>query len=200
MCNPDRMFTKTIVRTQYLQELWIHASKLSQIGLQITSDGRPIIEKENCFQSINEDVLQKSVLHCNHYPIQSYDWFRRIKMTRGSAAMARNDKVRTIDYYNSFDSHSNQMVDDELVLKRGQLRISYGSGSGSGSGIYRDVTTNVYQHFLNRTRDKIIIDKSIVFNNYFGDPVPGQVKYLIVRQDNSLKIYPEKHETIIINM
>jgi len=194
MISTERMFTKTILRTQYLVSLGIHSSHVVGAIQQITSDGQPIIEKDPCYQSISEKTLAKSALHNNHYPIQSYEWFRQIKMTRGSAAMAANDKVRTNSYYNSFDSHSNQIIDNELAEKRGKFKAYYGTET------YWDVTRHVYRYFTNPTNTKIIIDKSIIFNDYFGDPKPGRIKSFIVRQNGHLTAYPETHNTITITL
>jgi len=200
MRDADHMFIKTIVRTKYLTRMEIHCSGIQAPSVnvqQITSDGQPADLVDPSFQSISEEILKKSALHLNHYPIQSYEWFRRVKMPRGSAAMAVNDKVRTIGYYNSFDSHSNQIIDEELCRKHNQIKVYY------GAGVYFDVTRKVLNHF--RQVDpvtrvvRIVIDDQVKFNEFFGDPCPGKVKNLVVRQKSRLTIYPEtKHGPITI--
>lgn len=194
MINNDRILTKTVIRTKYLVKMSLHFSITVAGTKEITSDGQLIPNKKE-HQYIDEQILKHSMLHCNHYPIQSFDWFRRIKMTRGSANTTVNDKVRTVDYYNSFDLHSNQINDNELSLKRNIVRAYYGIET------YIDVTRIMYQHFTNQSLKKIIIDENIMFNNYFGDPVPSKEKYLIIRQRNRLKIYPENnHGKIVIDV
>jgi len=194
MLNNDKMLTKTIIRTRYLSKMGIHCSILNELsGREITSDMNPITGNEKHFQCINENVLSKSQLHCNHYPIQSYEWYRNVKMTRGSANTAVNDKVRTITYYNSFDEHASRLQDNELSIKRNQLKIYYGAGT------YLDVTRIVYKQFMDKL-GKIMIDDKIGFNDIFGDPVPSVEKYLLVRQNKKLTVYPEmEHGLIVIN-
>lgn len=197
MIDNENMLTKTLSRTKYLTRMSIHYSITSPIVAQspiveITSDGKicgPNQKQSLTSKNISEEILKSSMLHCNHYPIQSFEWFKKIKMSRGSACSANNDKVRTQEYYNSFDSHSNQMADIELMIKRNKLRVYYGE---------IDVTPDIFQFYVKK-ENKIIIEEGVVLNNYFGDPQPHVVKYLIIKQNNSLCVYPEdKHGKIII--
>lgn len=195
MNSNNQILTKTIVRTTYLQSIWIHKSVTVQDARQITSDGRNA--GSDNYQLITEPILKQSVLHCNHYPLQSYEWFRRIKMTRGSASTSVNDTVRTIDYYNSFESHSNQINDRELADKWGKIRFYYGLGT------YRDVTRKVYMQFFDPVQNHIMINKSANFNQCFGDPCRGSSKCLIIQYQyqHRLSIYPEAgHDQIIIKL
>lgn len=195
MIDTERILTKTIVKTKYLIKMSIHFSVVDPTNTrEITSDNQDIPPvQSDTFKKISEEILQKSFLHCNHYPIQSYEWFKKIKMSRGSASSEKNDKIRTIEYYNSFDSHSNQVSDKELSMKRDFFKAYY------GNVVYFDVTRQLYKKFMNQS--KIIIEDNEVFNNNFGDPSPHVQKYLIIRQGCQLKIYPEeKHGKIIINL
>ena len=60
--------------------------------------------------------IQENELQLNHYAIQSKDFFRNVKMTRGSASTNKNDKVRTWDYFKKYDK--NQHFDNLLSAKR----------------------------------------------------------------------------------
>lgn len=44
------------------------------------------------------------VFALNHYPLQSVEFFTKVKMTRGSACHARHDDVRTQEYFNSYNN------------------------------------------------------------------------------------------------
>ena len=55
-----------------------------------------------------ETNLKSNLLQLNHYPIQSLDWFRRIKMTRGSASTAKYDNVRNEAYFHAYDHNQRQ--------------------------------------------------------------------------------------------
>ena len=64
---------------------------------------------------INENILSNAPLHLNHYAIQSYDWFMKIKATRGDATVS--DNVRNAKYFWDYDKVSNDIEDTELVDK-----------------------------------------------------------------------------------
>ncbi|MEO0236652.1 MAG: glycosyltransferase family 92 protein [candidate division WOR-3 bacterium] len=198
MYNKDKILTKTIVRTKNLIKFNIHCSLVDKNTSEITSDGKPITytppNNNAVFQNIDEEILQQSALHCNHYPIQSFNWFKKIKMTRGSASSIRNDKVRTLDYFNSFNSHANQIPDLELRTKRYNFKVYY------GNDFYLDVTRHVIKHFYAVDNKQLNISPEIQFNQYFGDPTPGVPKYLIIRQNGQLKVYPEHdHGKIVLD-
>lgn len=198
MIDNDHMLTKTLVRTKYLEKITIHYSIVAKTAgvTEITSDGKLVNEPPSPSKLIDENILQHSALHCNHYPLQSYKWFQQIKMTRGSASSVRNDTVRTVEYFNSFESHSCQINDLELANKRNRIKIYYGCDD------YLDVTRICLKNFGGAPRppSPLVIDNSIVLNHYFGDPQPGKEKYLVVRQGAKLTIYPEtNHGTITID-
>lgn len=199
MSDSERILTKTIIRTKYLKKMCIHSAQISdQPSKMVLSNGQIVTKTTDECQPTNEQILQTSYLHCNHYPIQSFQWFKKIKMNRGSANVVANDKIRTIAYYNSFDGHSNQLLDQELALKRNKLKICYGIDNGNGN--YYDVTRLVVKKFTGPDGHRITINNDINFNDCFGDPSPGQTKYLIVYQNHNLKIYDElNHGPIVIN-
>lgn len=194
-----RSLTKTLISTRYLTHIGIHHSSIETNGVksvEITSDHEPLSGHDIYIQSISEEILQNSKLHCNHYPIQSYECFRKVKMTRGDANSATQDKARDINYFNAYDSHAEQKTDQELTEKRNNLRIYYGSAESP-----IDVTRKVICQFLDRETGMIKIDDHVGFNQCFGDPVIGVEKYLIIRQSFSLKVYPEHdHGKIEINL
>ena len=63
-------------------------------------------------KEINLQVLKNSPLHLNHYAIQSWDWFKKIKMTRGAADSISSDNVRDENYFKKYDR--NDIIDTEL--------------------------------------------------------------------------------------
>jgi len=102
---------KSILRTRYVTHFGIHSSETT--GTSITSD--------NCttssFSAIDESILQKSCLHLNHYCIQSYDWFMKVKSTRGAADSSTHENLRNETYFKSYDAVSNDKEDIELSIK-----------------------------------------------------------------------------------
>ena len=115
-------FCKCIVRTDTVLKLGIHCSKLYS---NITTDSNNKSIEKLPFIPCNENILKSQHLHLNHYAIRSFDWFTRVKMTRGSANSqgAANSKSR-IAYFKEFDAVSNDIDDFELKKKNINLELS----------------------------------------------------------------------------
>lgn len=108
-------FCKCIVRNKSLVNFGIHCSNVKP---KITKDSNNQIIIKLPFIPCNENILNSQNLHLNHYAIRSFDWFTRIKMTRGSAASQKaSDHKSKISYFNSFDRVSNDIDDFELKNK-----------------------------------------------------------------------------------
>jgi hypothetical protein len=90
---------KSICRTYNLKKLKIHSHE---------QNGKLIFLPE--FTS--EKILKNSPLHLNHYAIQSWDWFKKIKMTRGACDSINSDNVRDENYFKKYDN--NDIIDTEL--------------------------------------------------------------------------------------
>jgi len=98
--------SKSIVKTQYLKKIDIHEHRVVG-GVQYNDP------KNRFFMPINEEILQNSCLHLNHYAVQSLDWFMRVKATRGACDNQIN--IRDENYFRNFDH--NDMEDLELANK-----------------------------------------------------------------------------------
>jgi hypothetical protein len=48
--------------------------------------------------------IANKLIKLNHYPIQSLEFFKKVKMTRGSANVSKHDKVRDMEYFKRYDS------------------------------------------------------------------------------------------------
>ena len=57
--------------------------------------------------------IENDKIKLNHYPIQSLEYFTKVKMTRGSACKVANDSVRDMDYFIRYDKDTN-FADNEL--------------------------------------------------------------------------------------
>jgi hypothetical protein len=112
--NIKYSFTKCIVRPKYLNNFDIHGH-CPNPNNSITSDNLSHnIHSNNQFCKIDEDILAQSNLHLNHYAIQSFEWFMRIKATRGALNDIKQNNVRNEQYFRQFDSVSNDITDLEL--------------------------------------------------------------------------------------
>ena len=99
---------KSIVKTKFLKKFEIHEHSVTG-GIQYNEPNNRF------FMSINEDILQNSCLHLNHYAIQSFEWFMRIKATRGDISSASENNIRNEAYFRGYDW--NHIEDLELANK-----------------------------------------------------------------------------------
>lgn len=118
------IYSKCIVRTKYLLKLDIHSSNTSNKNY-LTS----YIQKNNhihnnkCFVRINEEILENSALHLNHYAIQSFNWFMKVKATRGAADAASSENIRNKEYFKEYnlndidDSELSNIINNKVILK-----------------------------------------------------------------------------------
>jgi hypothetical protein len=106
---------KCITRTRKLKKIDIHKSRTNANGLIITSDGNVKEHDDNNFVYTSEEMLKDSCLHLNHYAIQSWEFFSKIKMTRGDLSSSSSDHIRDKKYFDAYDN--NIVLDDELHNK-----------------------------------------------------------------------------------
>jgi len=104
---------KTIVRTKYINEYSIH--KHYTINENKVTPNETSAEIYDVFVNINEDILNTSYLQLNHYCIQSYSWFMKVKATRGDVSSITIESIRDTTYFKEYDI--NDMEDLELSLK-----------------------------------------------------------------------------------
>tara|TARA_X000000950_G_scaffold112124_1_gene141226 strand:- start:969 stop:1766 length:798 start_codon:yes stop_codon:yes gene_type:complete len=110
--NNSRVNVKYICRTDGTESLGCHVPKL-KTGYKYL-DSKKAISDDSPFLTINEATLQTENLHINHYAIQSEEFFREVKMTRGCALNKNAENVRTMNYFKAYDK--NDIEDKELAL------------------------------------------------------------------------------------
>jgi len=115
---------KQIVRSSQVIKFNIHDHSVYNEIMYIGSNNRIVnIRNREYYLSENNSktCLSNLVLHLNHYPIQSYEWFKNIKMTRGDVSSPIYKNVRNDEYFKKYDT--NNIFDDELSLKIGNLEL-----------------------------------------------------------------------------
>jgi len=110
--NDTQVSGKYIVRSSIVKVYYQHSAVLNNNYKVITSDGLPHQRNPSFLINISEEILENSYIHCNHYAIQSWEWFRDIKMTRGDAASVTTNSIRDENYFKGYDF--NDIFDDEL--------------------------------------------------------------------------------------
>ena len=96
----EEINNKEIIRTNKLLKFRIHSHKIRKC------------EKIKLPINNNEESLNESDLHLNHYVVQSRQFFENIKMQRGSADNPEHDNIRTWEYFRDYDY--NDILDEEL--------------------------------------------------------------------------------------
>ena len=105
---------KSICRSSVLTKFNVHTHNLNDKASNEYPESGSEISKNIILlpNIINEEELNKAPLHLNHYAIQSWEWFRDIKTTRGDVADSTIDNVRNEKYFKQYDW--NDIVDTEL--------------------------------------------------------------------------------------
>ena len=106
---------KSIINMKYCTRFDIHESHVVNKANNILCNNDKDTDNiyANCITS--EKILNDCYIHCNHYQLQSLEWFLKVKMTRGAADQSIN--VRNINYFKMVDKNSNQIKDLELLRK-----------------------------------------------------------------------------------
>lgn len=105
-----RISCKYIARLDRVRHLYVHRTELFW-GDNCLPDGTIVASQVR--QPVSESALSTYPVHCNHYALQSEEYFRRVKMTRGAADFASRDNVRTMSYFRHYDN--NELQDRELA-------------------------------------------------------------------------------------
>lgn len=118
-------YNKSLVRTSALRRFHVHSHELyPNSGRSVSSYLGPHyglghqLFRGTRFAGIDESVIAHSALNLNHYPIQSLEWFKKVKMTRGAVDAASGDHIRDLQYFQNYDQCSNDLEDLELAQKR----------------------------------------------------------------------------------
>jgi hypothetical protein len=63
--------------------------------------------------SIVKYIVENDKIKLNHYPIQSLEFFTKVKMTRGAADSIHHENVRDMNYFNNYNKNTT-FEDNEL--------------------------------------------------------------------------------------
>jgi hypothetical protein len=174
--NEGKIEVKSIIRTKYLIKYNMHNSI-------VKSNNRFYIDRyyvNDHYLNVDENLINQSILQLNHYIIQSFEYFRKIKMTRGAADTIKHNNIRDIHYFNEKDKYSD-IIDNELRYKKYKNKSIINNPNIVVYGVennYKDIS-NYY------------IDFNSSFNDQFGDPIKNKKKYLIIRYNNILVVFDE---------
>lgn len=108
------MEVKSILRTKEIRKIGIHKSYMRK---GITVYPCPNFEKKTNYKEIRykPEKLSYHYLHLNHYRTQSWEFFNKVKMTRGDAATVIFNNLRNEKYFREYDR--NTILDEELKKK-----------------------------------------------------------------------------------
>jgi glycosyltransferase involved in cell wall biosynthesis len=67
------------------------------------------IDVHNVHTNENKTFCDEDVFRLNHYPIQSLDFFKKVKMTRGDVASGAYENVRDMSYFEEYDKFTDTL-------------------------------------------------------------------------------------------
>ena len=111
MNERGKILGKTIVNMRFIRRLGVHHSRMRYQGHDYSSSFQRTIPTN--FQPINEAILKENCLHLNHYAIQSWEYFSKVKMKRGDVLNVDNETIRNEQYFQSYDTK--HLMDNELA-------------------------------------------------------------------------------------
>jgi hypothetical protein len=114
---------KCIVRTSKLINIEIHCHSING-GTYIDPDNKPVKDPQN-IPLITEQELEGYYLHNNHYRLQSFNWFMKVKVPRGDATDQQRNSERNERYFYEQDSLCNSIYDDELKRINEKIDSNY---------------------------------------------------------------------------
>jgi hypothetical protein len=143
---------KSIGKSEAIVEFDVHYFKIKEGYKSVDSLFKDRGVNPNGY--ISENMLKDAKLRLAHYPIQSYEWFKNVKMTRGDVATKDSDNVRDDTYFKNYDY--NDIEDLKLYDKH--------------SKIYSDLNTEIREDFVapwNPTPIQIITKKVDIISLLF---------------------------------
>jgi len=78
-------------------------------NIDLKNDNTHVHTIENC----SNPIVENDKIRLNHYPIQSEDFFRKVKMTRGDINRQDVENIRDMKYFNDYDK--NKTVKDDIL-------------------------------------------------------------------------------------
>ena len=118
--NSSHTLVKYICRNKDTLRLGCHVPVLDNGGFYDSrlgkSDNSPTL-------TVDEESLKCDILAMNHYQIQSEEFFRECKMTRGDALDQKSENIRDMSY---FDKHDFRDIKDKRLKKLHRTRKSKG--------------------------------------------------------------------------
>ncbi len=118
--NYDASNVKSIFRTAAVAKLRVHDTVLLPSFHRIYPVFEQISHDEViAISHVTEEQLAKHELHLNHYAIQSFSWFMKVKASRGDVMNKNVESLRDESYFKNYDH--NDVIDDELKQKKLRL-------------------------------------------------------------------------------
>ena len=111
----EKICCKSIIRSEAIHKLHCH-SHIIKNNYKSINTTKHIDNIKDFIYNSNEIYLFQSQLACNHYQLQSKDWYLNIKCTRGDAMNSFNR--RSLDTFNNLNSNLNNINDLELKNKK----------------------------------------------------------------------------------
>jgi hypothetical protein len=105
--HPDDIRKDIVYRAKDL-----HPNRKYIFKPQIVKDSSNVWIHELVDINVERRRIGNNLIQLNHYPIQSLEFFEKVKMTRGDVCTSTSDKVRDMKYFQDYDHR--EFRDDTL--------------------------------------------------------------------------------------
>jgi hypothetical protein len=116
--------------------------------------------------NINNAIFVNDRIHLNHYPIQSLEFFEKVKMKRGAADGAAHENIRDMSYFNEYNENTtfeDNLLKNIVLNGYNSVVINHNSGFFSNCSVRLDAIIN---YFNREKKLPNIVDSSKSFEWY----------------------------------
>jgi hypothetical protein len=119
----DSSSAKNIVKVCYVKKIDIHLAKMSNKKFCLDYNLKYNYKKWRGHGPripLDENDIIDMKIACNHYQIQSKEFFFSVKAVRGAADCIKHNNIRDLKYFKEYDN--NDVFDDKLKKKKEYIR------------------------------------------------------------------------------
>ena len=114
--TPHNEFTKSVFRPEHTTNFNNHVSYCLPPYRIYNVSGIPrTLQEEDWFIPVTEQLLRNSELRLNHYVLQSFEFYTKVKMQRGDSQHKTNE--RSVQTFHDLDKACNDVYDCTLYNK-----------------------------------------------------------------------------------
>lgn len=179
--NGASVNVKNFYNTKYVDHLYVHHADMIN-NVIISSKNRQIIDNGQDMVSEIDIINKRFDFLINHYAIQSFEFYTKIKMTRGDILNPKLDSLRSIDYFKKYDT--NEIIDTMLVKIYNGLKNNKSITNFKIDGIV--LCNSVNQNQINLVKNVLKLNYVCINLNNCNDLCESNKKYYCIENIDNL--------------